>query len=452
MVVGVQVGGRYIGDIGEGRLRGSAGLTRIGEGRLRGSGSLTGIGEGRRFDNVEIGIRGLPPTDCDTDPFAHTPRQSADAAYECRQFQGFSHKNHQSNVIVKPPNGDNGPHMKFDYLFPSLPPTAAAEHAHRAARIGYDGFFTAETGHEPFLPICLASRAEPGLEVGTAITLAFPRSPMVMAQLAWDCQIVAGGRFLLGLGTQIKPHITRRFSTEWSRPTARLRDYIGAVRAVWDCFQNGTRLRYQGDFYQLTLMTPFFNPGPNRLPSIPIYIAGVGPLLSRLAGEVCDGFHVHPFHTAKYLDELVLPAIAEGAAQTGRTLDDVELATPVFVVTGRSAQEMNRMIRPVKEQIAFYASTPSYAPILDIHGWDFGPTLRAMSKRGKWRQMADVIPDEVVNEVAVVAPPEELADRLLSRYEGRTQRISLYSMAAEPIFTEDEWAELAARIKGGATG
>ena len=339
--------------------------------------------------------------------------------------------------------------MKFDYYFPNLPPTAAPEFAHRAARIGYDGFFTAETGHEPFLSMCLASQAEPGLEVGPAITLAFPRSPMVMAQLAWDMQIVAGGKFLLGLGTQIKPHITRRFSTEWSHPTARLRDYIGAVRAVWDCFQNGTRLRYKGEFYQLTLMTPFFNPGPNQLPEIPVYIAGVGPLLSKLAGEVCDGFHVHPFHTAKYLDDVVLPAIAKGAGDNGRTVADVELATPVFVVTGRTTEEMEQLIRPVKEQIAFYASTPSYAPILDTHGWDFGPTLNAMSKRGEWRQMADVIPDEVVHEVAVVAPLEELAERILTRYQGRVQRVGIYSMAGDAIFSEEEWAGLAAGIKGG---
>lgn len=339
--------------------------------------------------------------------------------------------------------------MKFDYYFPNLPPTAAPKFAHRAARIGYDGFFTAETSHEPFLSMCLASQAEPGLEVGPAITLAFPRSPMVTAQLSWDMQIVAGGRFLLGLGTQIKPHITRRFSTEWSHPTARLRDYIGAVRAVWDCFQNGTRLRYQGDFYQLTLMTPFFNPGPNQLPRIPVYIAGVGPMLSKLAGEVCDGFHVHPFHTAKYLDDVVLPAIAKGAGDHGRTVADVELATPVFVVTGRTAAEMERLMRPVKEQIAFYASTPSYAPILDTHGWDFGPTLNAMSKRGEWRQMADVIPDEVVHEVAVVAPLEELAERILSRYRRRVQRVGIYSMAGDAIFSDEEWAGLAAGIKGG---
>ena len=185
--------------------------------------------------------------------------------------------------------------MKFDYYFPNLPPTAAPEFAHRAARIGYDGFFTAETGHEPFLSMCLASQAEPGLEVGPAITLAFPRSPMVMAQLAWDMQIVAGGKFLLGLGTQIKPHITRRFSTEWSHPTARLRDYIGAVRAVWDCFQNGTRLRYKGEFYQLTLMTPFFIPANIARDSC-VHRRG-GPVAQQMAG-VCDGFHVHPFHTA----------------------------------------------------------------------------------------------------------------------------------------------------------
>ena len=337
--------------------------------------------------------------------------------------------------------------MKFDYYFPNLPPTAAPKFAHRAARIGYDGFFTAETGHEPFLSMCLASQTEPGLEVGTAITLAFPRSPMVMAQLAWDMQIVANGKFLLGLGTQIRPHITRRFSTEWSHPTARLRDYIGAVRAVWDCFQNETRLRYQGDFYQLTLMTPFFTPGPNQQPEIPVYIAGVGPMLSRLAGEICDGFHIHPFHTLTYLDKVVMPAMAEGAAANGRSIHDVELAAPVFVVTGRNEREMERLARPVKEQIAFYASTPSYAPILDSHGWDFGPTLNAMSKRGEWKQMADIIPDEVLHEVAVVAPLDELAARIVSRYKGKVQRVGIYSMAGDAIFTDEEWTRLAAEIK-----
>lgn len=337
--------------------------------------------------------------------------------------------------------------MKFDYYFPNLPPTAAPEAARRAARIGYDGFFTAETRHEPFLSMCLASHTEPGLEVGTSITLAFPRSPMVMAQLAWDAQLVAGGKFLLGLGTQIRPHITRRFSTEWSRPTARLRDYIRALRAVWDCFQNGTRLRYMGEFYRLTLMTPFFNPGPNQLPEIPVYIAGVGPMLSRLAGEVCDGFHIHPFHTVKYLDDVVLPAIEEGAEQTGRSLEDVAVAAPVFVVTGRDAREMEGSVRAVKEQIAFYASTPSYAPVLDSHGWDFGPTLTAMTRRGEWQEMADVIPDEVVHEVAVVAPVSELADRIVSRYSGRLQRVGIYSMAGDAALTEEEWTMLAAEIK-----
>ena len=183
-----------------------------------------------------------------------------------------------------------------------------------------------------------------------------------------------------------------------------------------------------------------------------MYIAGVGPLLSRLAGEVCDGFHVHPFHTARYLDELVIPAIAEGAARNGRSVDDVELVTPVFVITGRNPAEMDRMVRPVKEQIAFYASTPSYAPVLDTHGWDFGPTLNAMSKRGEWRRMAEVIPDEVVHEVAVVAPLEDLADRLLERYEGRTQRLSVYTMAGDAIFDEDEWAGLAAALRSGPRG
>ncbi len=337
--------------------------------------------------------------------------------------------------------------MNVDYYFPPSLPTAAPAAATRAARLGYDGFFSAETSHEPFAPLFLANQAEPGLDLGTAIAVAFPRSPMITAQVAWDLAAVSGGRFLLGLGTQVKAHITRRFSVEWSHPGPRLREYIAALRAIWDTWQNGTPLRFKGDFYQFTLMTPFFNPGPIDHPDVPVYIAGVGPYLSRLAGEACQGFHVHPFHTVKYLDEVVLPRISEGAEAAGRSLDDVTRVATVFVVTGHDEEEIAAQMRPVKQQIAFYASTPSYRIVLDTHGWDFGDTLNAMSRRGEWDAMADVIPDEVVHEVGVVAPIDELGTAMKAKYGDRLQRVGYYTLGGEAALTDEEWAAVIAQTR-----
>ena len=198
---------------------------------------------------------------------------------------------------------------------------------------------------------------------------------MITAMTAWDLARMSRGRFMLGLGTQVRAHIVRRFSTTWDRPVPRLREYILALRAIWGSFQDSSPLAFDGDFYQFSLMTPFFNPGPIPNPDVPIYIAGVGPYLSRLAGELCSGFHVHPFHTVRYLDEVVLPGIAAGAAGSGRTLDDVELATTVFVMTGATDSDVEQAMGPVRQQIAFYASTPSYLPVLEAEGWDFGGEL-----------------------------------------------------------------------------
>ncbi len=337
--------------------------------------------------------------------------------------------------------------MHVDYYFPPQLPNAAPAAAARAARLGYDGFFSAETSHEPFAPLFLANQAEPSLDLGTAIAVAFPRSPMITAQVAWDLAAVSGGKFLLGLGTQVKAHITRRFSTEWSHPGPRLREYIAALRAIWDTWQNGIPLRFKGDFYQFTLMTPFFAPDPIEHPDIPVYIAGVGPYLARLAGEACQGFHVHPFHTVKYLDEVVLPHIEEGATKAGRSLDDVARVATVFVVTGHDEDEIAAQMRPVKQQIAFYASTPSYRVVLDTHGWDFGDTLNAMSRRGEWDAMADVIPDEVVHEVGVVAPIDELGTAMKAKYGDRLQRVGYYTLGGEAALTDDEWAAVIAQTR-----
>ena len=318
--------------------------------------------------------------------------------------------------------------MKVDFYYPPGPPEQAGEAAVEATALGYDGFFTAETQHDPFFPLAFAAAAQPGLDLGTAIAVAFPRSPMVMAMTAWDLARMSDGRFILGLGTQVRAHVVRRFSSTWDRPVPRLREYIEALRTIWSSFQDSVPLSYEGEFYRFSLITPFFDPGPIRHPDVPIYIAGVGPHLSRLAGELCQGFHVHPFHTAGYLDQVVLPAIADGAARRGRSIEDVELATTVFVMTGESDAEVEEAMGPVRQQIAFYASTPSYLPVLEAEGWDFGAELNALSKRGQWDEMASLVPDEAVLTVGVAATIDRLAETIRDRYGDRVQRIGFYTI------------------------
>lgn len=337
--------------------------------------------------------------------------------------------------------------MKVDYYFAAMPPEMAATAARDARAVGYDGFFTAETQYDPFLPLIVAGTAEPGLELGTAITVAFPRSPMVLAYTSWDLARLSKGRFMLGLGTQVKAHITRRFSTEWGRPAARLRDYILALRAIWDGWQSSTPLRYEGEFYQFSLMTPFFDPGPIPTPDVPVYIAGVGPVLSAVAGEVCDGFHVHPLHTVPYLDSVVRPNIEKGAAMAGRSAADVKMVTTVFVMTGRDDAEITASMAPVRQQIAFYASTPSYHPVLEASGWDIGERLHAMSRRGEWAEMAEVITDEIVNEVGIAAPVDELGDAIRARYGDRIDRVGFYSLGTVLDTDRDALQQVIADLK-----
>jgi probable F420-dependent oxidoreductase len=337
--------------------------------------------------------------------------------------------------------------MKIDYYFPPAPPDNAVEQARRAQALGFDGFFTAETSHEPFLPLAFAAQAAPGLELGTAIAVAFPRSPMVTAQIAWDLASISDGHFILGLGTQVKAHITRRFATEWMSPGPRMREYIGALRAIFSSWQEGTPLRFEGEHYKLSLMTPFFNPGPIPHPDIPIAIAGVGPYMSRLAGELCQGFHVHPFHTVRYLDELVLPQMTKGAQAADRTLEDVQRIVTVFLVTGHDQAEMEQMAGAVKMQIAFYASTPTYRNVLEVHGWDVGEQLTALSKRGEWDAMADLISDEMMDEVAVRAPLDRLGPAIKERYGNRVQRVGFYTMPGISPWSEEELGDLVASLK-----
>jgi probable F420-dependent oxidoreductase len=337
--------------------------------------------------------------------------------------------------------------MKVDNYFANMPPDLAAVAAVRARRLGYDGFFTAETQYDPFLPLVVAGMAEPDLDLGTAITVAFPRSPMVLAYTSWDLARLSRGRFMLGLGTQVRAHITRRFSTEWGQPAARLRDYVLALRHIWRSWQDSAPLSYQGEFYEFSLMTPFFDPGPISHPEVPVYIAGVGPHLSRVAGEVCDGFHVHPFHTTSYLDQVVLPNIERGAAKAGRTLEEVDRVTTVFVMTGKDDSEVEQAMGPVRQQVAFYASTPSYRAVLEASGWDIGERLHAMSRRGEWAEMAELVGDEVITEVGVAAPIDKLGAAIRDRYGDRVQRVGFYTIGSVLDTDEDALRQVIEDLK-----
>ncbi len=317
-----------------------------------------------------------------------------------------------------------------------------------AESLGFAGLWTSETKHDSFLPLAVAANATERLTLGTSIAIAFSRSPMVTAQVAWDLQDLSGGRFILGLGTQVKTHVTRRFGMPWEKPAVRLRDYIQAIRAIWESFQTEGPLNYEGEFYRHTLMTPFFNPGPIEHPTIPIYIAGVNTRLATLAGELCDGFHVHPFHSPEYVRQIVQPAIQEGAARENRSPKDVELATSVFVVTGESEEQIAEQRQKMRAQAAFYASTPTYRTVLDVHGWgEVGESLGALAKEKKWDEMPELITDEMLHAFALEAHPDEIGPALIERYEGLIDRVALY-LPFVPGERDEFWRRAVEAVNG----
>jgi len=304
---------------------------------------------------------------------------------------------------------------------------SAGETARAAESLSFAGLWASETKHDAFLPLAIAADATEIIELGTSVAIAFSRSPMEVAQTAWDLQDLSGGRFILGLGTQVKAHVKRRFSMPWDRPVARLREYIGALRAIWSSFETGGSLRFEGEFYRHTLMTPFFNPGPIERPQIPIHIAGVNTRLATLAGEVCDGFHVHPFHSPEYVRKTVRPAVAEGARKRGRDPERIELATSVFVVSEESAAEVEDQREDVRAWLAFYASTPTYRTVLETHGWEeVGVRLGELARDKKWDEMPGLITDEMLHTFAIEAAPDEIGPALRDRYEGLIDRVALY--------------------------
>jgi probable F420-dependent oxidoreductase len=337
--------------------------------------------------------------------------------------------------------------VKLDTGIMAGPLAGVGAAARAAEELGFDGLWTAEATHDPFLPLAIAAEHTREIELGTAIAVAFPRSPMVLAQIAWDLQKLSGGRFILGLGTQVKGHNERRFGVRWEHPGPKLREMILCMRAIWDCWQNGTRPDFRGRFYTFTLVTPFFNPGPIEHPRIPVYIAGVNDYMCRLAGELCDGFHIHPLHSVEYLREFVLPRVARGAESAGRSLKDVALSTSAFVITGANAAEIDRARGMIRQQISFYASTRTYRTVLEMHGW--GNTCERLNERaakGDWQGMAGEITDEMLDVYAVTGTYDEIVDKLKRKYDGLLDRLAFY-MPFVPGQEDARWREIIRAFK-----
>lgn len=311
--------------------------------------------------------------------------------------------------------------------------------------IGYDRAFSFEAKHDPFVPLAVAAEHTSTIELGTAIAIAFARTPMTLANVAWDLQTVTGGRFTLGLGSQIKPHIEQRFSMPWSEPAARMGEMVRGIRAIWDAWETGGPLDFRGDFYTHTRMIPAFDPGPNPFGRPRIFTAGVGPAMTEVAGEVADGFLVHPVNTRRSLLELTVPALERGAARAGRT-DPIELVCVTIVVTGRSEEELTRSREAVRQQLAFYGTTPAYLPIFELHGYgDLHPELQAMARQNRWPEMAALIDDDLIETIAVVGEPHEIAPRIRERLEGISRHVSLVNnRAPDP----NHFAEVVAALHG----
>jgi len=309
------------------------------------------------------------------------------------------------------------------------------ELARGAEAAGIDGLWFNEIAHDPFLGATLAAEHTARVAVGTAIALAFVRSPTTLAHAAWDLARLSGGRFILGLGPQVRAHIERRFAMPWEPPIARLRDVIGAVRAIWDSWRTGAKLRYQGRFYTLTLMTPFFTP-PSFEGPIPVFLAAVNRGMCRLAGEVADGLHVHPFHSVGYLKEVILPAVDRGLARAGRQRKTFTLAGSVLVAVRGGADDRHQ-VDDVRRTIAFYASTPSYRPVLAHHGWEgVGEQLSRLAAAQRWDEMPGLVSEEMIDAFAVQGTPVDIGRILRGRYAGTFDRIAPYRFFAlkDPVW------------------
>ncbi len=336
--------------------------------------------------------------------------------------------------------------MNLDIGLMTFDLPAVGEYCRRAENMGFGAVWSAETRHDPFLPLAVAAATTRRVGLGTAIAIAFARSPMILAHIAWDLQKASGGRFVLGLGSQVKAHNERRFSVPWSAPAPRLREVVAALRAIWTAWQRRAPLDFRGQSYRFDLMTPFFDPGPIEHPQVPVYLAGVNPQMCRVAGEIADGLHVHSFHSERYLRECVHPAVQEGLNRAGRSRADFTFRASTMVVLGDSAEERKRHARGVKQQIAFYASTRTYQPVLAAHGLeDLVPRLHARSLAGDWEGMTDLISDATLDLFAVSGPFEEIGDRIRERYRGLYDRTQLYP-SFQPSLEDPRWPAVLAGV------
>jgi probable F420-dependent oxidoreductase len=320
--------------------------------------------------------------------------------------------------------------VKVDTKIVGSGPVVVAEAA-AARRFGYDGLWSTESAHDPFLPLAAVAREVPGMELGTAIAVAFARNPMTLAQTAHDLQQYSGGHFHLGLGSQVRSHVERRFGMPWSSPAPRMREFVRALRAIWASWDEGAPLDFRGEFYTHTLMTPFFAPPPSPFGPPKVHLAAVGEQMTRVAGEVCDGLMPHPFTTVRYLREQTLPTVRAALAAAGRGDAGFTITLSGLVATGRTEEELAEARRATRQQIAFYASTPAYRPVLELHGWaELGHELTSLSRGDdelRWRKMGEIIDDEVLDAFAIVAEPDHVAAAVTERFGGLADRFSFYA-------------------------
>jgi|HubBroStandDraft_6_1064221.scaffolds.fasta_scaffold53582_2 probable F420-dependent oxidoreductase len=338
--------------------------------------------------------------------------------------------------------------MELDCYFPDgVRLSEAAAAAAGVQDAGFAAMWVTETKHNPFLACGAGLAAADRIQAGSGIAVAFPRSPMVTAQLAWDLAEASDGRFVLGLGSQVKAHIQRRFAAPFDRPVPRLREYVHAVRAIFAAFQGDGKLRFAGDFYDFSLLTDFFNPGPISHPDIPVWVAAVGPAMLRMAGECCDGVFLHPLHSVDFLRATVLPAVTAGASATGRNRADVTLCCPAFVAVGDSAEDIERQRTAIARQIAFYGSTRTYRPVFDTHGWgEVCSELHQLMARGDTAAMPSLVTGEMLDAFSVTATWDGLAAELSRRYDGLVDRVAPYGAVLRSAQDRQRWRDVAASL------
>lgn len=319
-------------------------------------------------------------------------------------------------------------HLPNDDLRAAQAAAIAAEEA------GFDGAVALENAHGPIPPLAVAALATSRIQLGTAVAIAFPRSPTITAHAAWDLNKASGGRFYLGLGSQVKGHNERRYGIEWVPPGPRMRDYIGAVRAVWTAWETETPIDYHSKHYTLTLTTPNFSPRPLGLPRIPIAMSAVGPVMLRVAGEVADGVRLHPFSTRRYLEEVSLAHVSDGLERSGRPRSQIEVVSGAFIATGANEEDVMKMREYVRFRIAFYCSTRSYWHVLRLHGMEeLGERLRPLPAENRWDEMAAMIPEDVIELFATVGTYDEIGAKIAARYEGLADSLSLFMPTETPV-------------------